>query len=284
MYTWDRNFIKTFKDKHQIVYVYEGGDSRLIEIMRKDVLVVQNTGQRMETDLCIYSSIYQGAHRIKARKYYQILHADVNHWKINYQPIDIDKHIAVGQGVADSFKEHQHLKAEIIPNLIEKIEPKKVLRLLTASRIAEGKGFERMIEMAKKLKNSGMSWTWEIYGPGARSYVDKMQYKTINIDNVQWMGSRIDIQDYMSSVDYVVQLSDNEGFCYSVAEALQIGTPVIVTRWQGVEQMVKDGENGYVLDMDLSNLDIDKLYNFIPKNVKLEVTNSLLLWDKLLDF
>ena len=96
------------------------------------------------------------------------------------------------------------------------------------------------------------------------------------------MGERTEIQPYMARADYVVQLSDNEGFCYSIHEALQIGKPVIVTDWQGVRDVVKDGQNGYILSMDLIDLDIDKLYNSIPKGDKLEVNNSKPLWNNLI--
>lgn len=39
-------------------------------------------------------------------------------------------------------------------------------------------------------------------------------------------------------------------------------------KWRGVEEQVIDGNNGYILDMELSNLDIDKIMKkeLKPKN------------------
>lgn len=41
-----------------------------------------------------------------------------------------------------------------------------------------------------------------------------------------------------------------------------LGTPVIVTPCESfLEVGIKDGENGFVLDWDMNNIDVDKIYN-----------------------
>lgn len=41
-----------------------------------------------------------------------------------------------------------------------------------------------------------------------------------------------------------------------------LGTPVIVTPNEAfIEIGVKDGENGFIVDYDMKNIDIDKIYN-----------------------
>ncbi len=90
----------------------------------------------------------------------------------------------------------------------------------------------------------------------------------------------------MKDADYIVQLSDNEGFCYAVYEALQIGKPCIVSRWDGVEKAIRDDENGYILDMDMSNLNNDfvsKIYDKIPTGFILESFNPEEEWNKALN-
>jgi glycosyltransferase involved in cell wall biosynthesis len=83
-----------------------------------------------------------------------------------------------------------------------------------------------------------------------------------DIPEVSFMGIRDNIPSYMKGVDYVVQLSDSEGFCYSVYEALSVGTPVIVNSWAGVENVIQNGYNGYILN-DI--LDLDLIYSKKPK-------------------
>ena len=47
---------------------------------------------------------------------------------------------------------------------------------------------------------------------------------------------------------------------------MQYGTPVISTDFPSVYESVENEKNGYILDMNLKNLDIDKIVNRIPKN------------------
>jgi glycosyltransferase involved in cell wall biosynthesis len=80
------------------------------------------------------------------------------------------------------------------------------------------------------------------------------------------MKPRLDILDYIADADYLVQLSDNEGFCYSVVEALTQDVPVIVTPCPVFEEIgLVDGVNCYKVPFDMKDFDVKKLLN-IPKN------------------
>lgn len=53
------------------------------------------------------------------------------------------------------------------------------------------------------------------------------------------------------------------GFGYSVAEALSVNVPVIVTDVTAFKEIgVKDGENGFVCDFDMENVDVNKIYEY----------------------
>ena len=41
--------------------------------------------------------------------------------------------------------------------------------------------------------------------------------------------------------------------------------PVILTRFPEAYNIVDEGENGYLVDFDLSDLDVDKIFNHVPK-------------------
>ena len=43
--------------------------------------------------------------------------------------------------------------------------------------------------------------------------------------------------------------------------------PVILTDFPEARKIVDDGENGYILNKDLSNLDVDKIFNHKPTNI-----------------
>ena len=111
--------------------------------------------------------------------------------------------------------------------------------------------------MAELMKEE--DYIWNIYGDFTTSYgklvVPKLkQYKQINI-----LGVTNTAKDEICKHDYLVQLSDTEGFCYSMYESLSVLTPVIVTNFNSAYEMVVDGVNGHILNMELSNFCVDKI-------------------------
>ena len=70
----------------------------------------------------------------------------------------------------------------------------------------------------------------------------------------------------MAAADYYVQLSDAEGYCYSVVEALSVGTPVIVTDCTVFHEIgVQDRVNGFILPMDLSDIPVEAIYKGLKR-------------------
>ena len=58
---------------------------------------------------------------------------------------------------------------------------------------------------------------------------------------------------------------------------------MICTNFPSAYESVEDGVNGYILDMNLSDLDINKLINKIPKNFKYESKCKISDWTKFLN-
>jgi glycosyltransferase involved in cell wall biosynthesis len=67
------------------------------------------------------------------------------------------------------------------------------------------------------------------------------------------------------AADYLVQLSSIESWCYTIREALANNVAVIGSKIPEIKKAIKDGVNGYLLDDDLGNLDVDKIFSKIPK-------------------
>ena len=67
---------------------------------------------------------------------------------------------------------------------------------------------------------------------------------------------KIDITKWLSQATYVVLLSDSEACSYTLNEALYRNIPIITTPLPYLEEIgVRDGENGYIMDFDCSNVD-----------------------------
>lgn len=88
------------------------------------------------------------------------------------------------------------------------------------------------------------------------------------------LSPKLDIQNEIAKADFLIQLSDNEGYCYSVIEALSSNVPVIVTPLPVFKELKINEENSIILNFDCSNLAevINKIqtkkFNFIYKAPK----------------
>ena len=64
-----------------------------------------------------------------------------------------------------------------------------------------------------------------------------------------------DVRGYLTHADYLVHLSENEAYCYSITEALSVGVPVIAFDLPILQELgFHDEIDGYIIP---KNMDID---------------------------
>ncbi len=68
-------------------------------------------------------------------------------------------------------------------------------------------------------------------------------------DAVHFIGFRNDIATLLNSLDVFVLSSITEGFSLATVQAMACGVPVVVTRSGGPEEIVSDGVNGILVDV-----------------------------------
>lgn len=187
----------------------------------------------------------------------QITHADYKAQNLtpNTDP-RINEHYGVSKAVATTYEEISGLETKVCYNPLTIDKPKKVLKLISATRLTKEKGKDRMIILANELTKMKIPFLWLVF-TNDRNAIDN--------PNVIYMQPRLDIRDFIANSDYLVQLSDTEAWCYSVLESLCLGTPVITTPIPSFNEMgVKSGENGYILPFNMKELPIEDIYNNIP--------------------
>ena len=135
-----------------------------------------------------------------------------------------------------------------------------------------------MLKLAQELKKSNIKFRWTIF-----TDLNLYNKKPFDLEEVVYMKPSHDFMGYIVEADYGVQLSDTEGYSYFINECLQYGTPVICTNFPSAYESVEDGVSGYILDMDLKNLDIENIVNYIPKDFKYEEKGKEKDWIKLLN-
>lgn len=280
--SWIYYIAKLYGKNRDINVYYINGDEKQIDRLRPLVKLHRFYNQKIECDLAIFcfNTPDKEIECFNAKKErIQFIHAcysvayKIKELKAN--PL-IDRYIAVSQTAADDFYNLTGLMPEVIRNPVYLEEPKRILKLISATRITEDKGsiWEKMKILANKLIEGNYPFIWLVF-------TNNTKIKS-PFNNIIFMPSELNIGNYIAEADYLVQLSKTEADCLSVKESLKLKTPVIVTRFDAaIENGVVDEENGYILDMDMSNIDIDKIYNKIPK-VKTDIKQSDKEWKELL--
>lgn len=205
---------------------------------------------------------------IIANFFIQTIHADYKEFeeKLNFvyrKFHNTTHHIAVSEHVAKIFEEVTPYKIDrVIYNLLDnteipKVEKNNKLSFITLSRFSKEKGYERIIKMAELLQ--GVDYVWNIYGDNTSNYAKEIIRKLSEYPNIKFNGITDNAKEEIAKHHYTVQLSDTEGFCYSMYESLSVNVPVIVTNFNSAYEMVVDGVNGYILDMELNNFCVNKI-------------------------
>lgn len=248
--------VKKYSD-YDIAVLYKTGHPGQIERLKEYCPVFQLTPQtEIECEKLIFGWDVSVCDKVEAKEYYSIIHADFKRQGLTPRTHPkITKYLAVSQTAADGWEELTGIKPTVVYNPLALDKPKKVLRLISATRLTKEKGKKRMDILADKLTAAGISFQWLVFTNSPEGFRNP---------NVIKVPPRLDLIDYIADADYLVQLSDSEAYCYSVNEALALGTPVIVTDLPTFrEEGVIEGKTGYLLPLDM-DVDVKKLLK-IPK-------------------
>lgn len=255
--TYIYELVKKYKDKDiTVVYSNSESDPKQLNRIRKYARVIKVGKEKIKCER-LFVMYRCNLDFFEADYIIQITHADYKAQNLtpNTDP-RINEHYGVSKAVASTYEEISGLETKVCYNPITIDKPRRILKLISATRLTKEKGKDRMTILANELTKKGIPFIWLVFTN------DK---NAIDNPNVIYVSPRLDIRDYIANADYLVQLSDTEAWCYSVLESLLLGTPVITTPIPSFEEMgVKSGVNGYVLDWKMHDIPVDDIYNNIP--------------------
>jgi hypothetical protein len=235
---------------YDILVLYERIDSEQVERLARYVRVMQYTDKlQFACDTLILNRLTDQIKNIYYKKSVQVCHCcRQNNLQI---PKDRDILVNVSQASKDSWGADA-TSGIVINNMVHR-DARQALMLVSATRVGvrdKGKNDARMIKLARMLEESNIPYIWLNFSDTKLSGAPE---HFIN------MPSTLDIQSYIKKATYLVQLSNEEAYSYSVLEALINNVPVIVTPFaSAIEQGVKDGVSGYIVPYDM-NFDVRKL-------------------------
>ncbi|MBQ8658552.1 MAG: glycosyltransferase [Clostridia bacterium] len=132
----------------------------------------------------------------------------------------------------------------------------KELNLISVGRLVSLKGFDRLINIHKKLLDKGVKNHLYILGTGQKKCELEYQIKTLNVENsVHLLGFQENPYKYIANADLFICSSKSEGFSTAVTEALIVGTPVVSTNCSGAYELLGgNNEYGIVVKQDEEDL------------------------------
>lgn len=182
-----------------------------------------------------------------------------------YQAFDYIVNVSQGcKKIFDEIVPEYEYKSKVVTNMLDlnKIRLKKSERspyhndyfnIVTVARIENRqKRIDRVIEACEMLKESGVkNFRWTIVGDGEdlRTLIECAQSKHL-LDCISFVGRKPNTIPYMQHADLFVQTSDYEAYSMVLIEALSVGCPCVVTNYDSAENIITNGENGWIVDRD----------------------------------
>ncbi len=158
-----------------------------------------------------------------------------------------------------------------------KVESKTII---SAGRLTYQKGFDMLLDIARKVFQKHSDWKWIICGDGEDRKVleDKITEYHLE-DYVILKGNVENIDEYYQQSAMFVLTSRFEGFGLVLTEAKRMGLPCISFRCPaGPAEIIVDGINGYLVDCFDIEMMAERISELIEDNEKrISFSNNALI-------
>ena len=300
-----------------IGYVNENSDKGMLEEFSKYATVVNVEKEKdIEVDYFISCSmklhLCDAANNVKRKKtilwVHQVLNLPDSILNTTLRN-SLDYVVTVSNTICDLLKDtFKDIKDKIksIYNVIDsdlvidkaseeyEIELSEQLNLVTVSRVCRDKGFSRMLELAKYLRESNVDFKWFIIGDNFNKVEanEIMESFADFKDNFVWLGFLDNPHKIVKQCDYSVLLSSNETWGLVLTEAMCLGVPCISTDFEVVFEQIRDKENGIILSREDTTSYKDRIKDIIKNkkkykkaimNFKYDNDSILKAWEELLE-
>lgn len=161
---------------------------------------------------------------------------------------------------------------------IEKNSDSK-LHLLSCSNVIPLKRVELIIEALSLIDSFAIEWT-HIGGGSSFEHIEKLSMEKLGRKgNISYhltgalLNEQVHALYQSNKIDAFITTSSTEGGCpVSIQEAFSYGLPAIGTCVGGIPEMIKDGQNGYLLT---ENPTIEEIVDVLAKMYDRKMTNQI---------
>lgn len=128
---------------------------------------------------------------------------------------------------------------------------KSLINICSVGRMVSQKGFDRLIEVFKKLKSDQLIHRCHLYLLGTGEDLEKLKDEVkINKleDTITFLGYQNNPYKYVSKMDLFICSSRKEGFSTAVTESILLQTPVLTTDCSGMDEILLSGKFGMIVE------------------------------------
>lgn len=180
----------------------------------------------------------------------------------------MDKIIFVSRDAKDKFKEifkFDDYKLEVVYNLIDcdeikkladsKIVEKKKFTICMVGRLNQQKRYDRALEVACKLKETGYNLEFWVLGDGEQMTKLRDKVKEYDLEDYFFLKGFIKPPyPYMKQSDILLISSESEGFSLVACEAFCLGVPVVSTKTSGPTELIKSSKAGLLVNENIDDI------------------------------
>ena len=142
---------------------------------------------------------------------------------------------------------------------------KNKVRFITIGRLVPQKGYDRLLQVVKRLVAEGFDFELWILGEGEqKASLNKYIKENSLEDRVKLLGFKSNPYKYLKACDCFICSSRSEGFSLVIAEAMILGLPVLSTYCSGPNELLDEGKYGILVE----NSD-DGLYDGMERILKI---------------
>ena len=255
--TFFYNFCRKMAKYYDICIIYDRYAVKQLARLQRVAQCVKNGVHKIQCDTLIINGIFDTMpQKVTAKQTIRLVHTcRIPSYGIVKVPEDCDRKIFVSKASMESFSE----KGDVINNLPGEISGEKALILISATRLTEEKGYNRMLKLADRFRKLNIPFLWLVF----TAHNDrKFPEGFVKLEPT------LNIEPFLAKCDYVVQLSDVEAFCYTIQEALQLKKPVLTTPINVLPEVgFKKGKNGWTIPFnvdEMSDEEVKQIYYNIP--------------------
>lgn len=143
-----------------------------------------------------------------------------------------------------------NMDTEVRPALLAGV-PTGVSLTATCGRLHERKGIPVYLAAVARLQQGYPDAHHLVIGEGQPEYLRLLRDEVARLGlsgQVHFLGYRLDVSEVLAGVDVLVSAATLEPFGRTLIEAMALGVPVIATRSGGPEEIIVDGESGFLVE------------------------------------